>query len=743
MGSGAESSGSHGILTHVAPTATQGVRGAGKLTDGLVPKLGSVWNSNHTAVFSNRSSYIQYDLGAVKPISAVSLMADNNDTYVVLGSEDGAKFMPLWTAPRDNMSGMRWRTKRKLDAKARFLRVKPGRGDASLSIAELNVFSAEPAQLPPRVKTVVAGTDVALQLRSALLTAATLMILAAVFMVQGGPLWLNVALGIGAVAGLGYSGWAFSEAYPVAGLEVSLVRGLAAGVALTVVLRQAFTPERFQPIRWFRVSVLGVLALISIGAFYNLGTPQFFDHKEGEPSVVHNFDLRVYFPVAKYFKELKYDGLYLASVASYAEDHGGVNSHQMQRVELRDLRDHRMRKVEDIRPQVEAVRTRFSDARWAEFKRDMKYFWETMGSSGYLGSMADHGGNATPVWLSVAYLMYGKAEASNEVLLWGGLLDPLLLLLFTIVVWRTFGASTAFVSLILFGANDFYMFGSNWAGATLRNDWMVYLGLGVCALKTERYKLGGALLALSALIRAFPAITLLALVLPVAHALIYEMRKTEKLPSFKKSYEKHRWFFETAIGATLCLVVCVLGSSLIMGMDSWPLWVKKISSFTDAPHVNHISLLSVVAGSEGRQAEVLGQRMLVYYACMAAYLGLATWIAARSKPHQVALLGLMMMPVVMYPANYYMHFIFLLPLLVSDPADIKSRFPREAAGKTWAILLLICAAQYFTVREADLAIHFYNASVLLMAGLFAVLFVLTPRDEEGRLNLSALPFIHR
>jgi hypothetical protein len=180
-----------------------------------------------------------------------------------------------------------------------------------------------------------------------------------------------------------------------------------------------------------------------------------------------------------------------------------------------------------------------------------------------------------------------------------------------------------------------------------------------------------------------------------------------------------------------------------MGMDAWPLWVKKISSFTDSPHVNHISLLTVVAGSEGRQAEVLGQRVIVYYACMAAYFGLATWIAARAKPHQVALLALMMMPVVMYPANYYMHFIFLLPLLVADPLGIKERFSREAAGKAWAILLLICAAQYFTVREADLAVHFYNASILLMAGLFAVLFVLLPRDKEGRLDFASLPFIHR
>jgi hypothetical protein len=56
---------------------------------------------------------------------------------------------------------------------------------------------------------------------------------------------------------------------------------------------------------------------------------------------------------------------------------------------------------------------------------------------------------------------------------------------------------------------------------------------------------------------------------------------------------------------------------------------------------------------------------------------------------------------------------------------------------------MICVAQYFTVREDDLAVHFYNASVILMAGLLAVLVVLIPRDEQGRINFSTLPFLGR
>src|SRR5690606_27674062 len=48
-------------------------------------------------------------------------------------------------------------------------------------------------------------------------------------------------------------------------------------------------------------------------------------------------------------------------------------------------------------------------------------------------------------------------------------------------------------------------------------------------------------------------------------------------------------------------------------------------------------------------------------------------------------------------------------------------------AKVWLLLLGLCAAQYFTVKEKDLAIHFYNASVLHMAAILGILVVLVER----------------
>ncbi len=244
----------------------------------------------------------------------------------------------------------------------------------------------------------------------------------------------------------------------------------------------------------------------------------------------------------------------------------------------------------------------------------------------------------------------------------------------------------------------------------------------------------------SALIRAFPAISLVALGIPVAYYLAQEHRRSGRLPGWKKFYEDQRWFFDAALGATAFVVVCVLVSSVVLGFDAWPLWVKKITSFNASPHVNHISLLTVTSGSEGIQQLVLRQRLPLHIGAISVYIAMAIWAAYKRPPHVAALLGILLMPVLLYPANYYIHFVFLLPLLVDEPLEASSPAARVTSGRVWVIVLGLCAAQYFTVKEQALDLHFYNASVLLMVATFLVLWSLLPRDEAGDLLLPTLLF---
>jgi len=314
-----------------------------------------------------------------------------------------------------------------------------------------------------------------------------------------------------------------------------------------------------------------------------------------------------------------------------------------------------------------------------------------------------------------------------------GLLDPLLLLLALGVIGRTFGLRTMLVSMVVFGANDFYMFGSNWGGATLRHDWMAYLALGICALKTHRWAIGGALLALSAAIRAFPALALAALLIPIAFWLFDTLRERRRWPALRQFLDAQRPVVVVMVGAAICALVVWLGSSLMFTFDAWSEWLAKVRLLDRDPHVNHISLRALVAGSDHLQLRVLNQRAIVFGTGIALCIA-AIVVAARRKPlDQVAILGTLLIPVVFNPANYYIHFVFVLPLLASERErrDGASARPERSAydGWLWGVLFVLCIAQYWETLVKDLGLHFQIATALLFMAIAALLSVLLVRDR--------------
>jgi hypothetical protein len=74
------------LLQGLRPTKAEGVRRPDVLTDGIMARTTDPWNTELTAVFHHESSFVEYDLGSVKPFKAAYLQADNNDTYVVSAS---------------------------------------------------------------------------------------------------------------------------------------------------------------------------------------------------------------------------------------------------------------------------------------------------------------------------------------------------------------------------------------------------------------------------------------------------------------------------------------------------------------------------------------------------------------------------------------------------------------------------------------------------------------------------------
>ena len=297
----------------------------------------------------------------------------------------------------------------------------------------------------------------------------------------------------------------------------------------------------------------------------------------------------------------------------------------------------------------------------------------------YIDSMIDHGANATPVWMLPASLLFSRASANRLTLVLTGLLDPALLILFFVVAARTFGLSTAFLCLVIFGTNSFPMHGSNWGGSTLRNDWMILLGLGICALRAERWALGGFLLGWSTMIRAFPLLVLFAVPMPAFWWFIERHFVQKRSVGFSEFLLSHQPAWRTAAGALAAATLLGITSTAVYGFeDGWKDWATKISSHASKPNTNHVGLRTVLTHGEGgvtggdwserRSALLEARRPLIWLGMTLGVLAVLVG-SRRQELHQAALLGMMLIPILFYPANYYLHSLFVLPLLATSDQD--------------------------------------------------------------------------
>ena len=725
------------LLSGRLPVNASGVARAERMTDGVAAVRGDHWKTDRTAIFRSNTAFVEFDLGEELPITYGYLLGDNNDTYTLTISSDGASFAPLWEAVPTGGSGLQPRLTDSLNATGRYIRITAKGGDASYSISEVQLFGEKPDPWPPAIAE-RPGIPPDERMRNLTLSFGFSLAAFALLAYSGAPIWWTLLALLIPIFG----GWelvgAMQDDWPVAQREIALLRGTMAMTALVAVLREAFAPKRFLANGGAILAVLGVCATISVAAFFNLGRPQYIDHKLNEPSFVHNFDMRVYYPVGKYFKELRFDGLYMASVAAYADDDPSVTLESLAHVQLRDLKTHRMTSVAQVSDEIQAVKARFSEERWQQFIVDMRYFRENMGVRDYLGSMHDHGGNATPVWFTLAHYIFKSTTASNETLFVAAMLDPLLLLLAFLAIGRTFGARTMLVSMVLWGANDFYMFGTNWAGATLRHDWMAYLAFGLCALRKEHWVLGGVFLAASAMIRAFPAMALIALSIPVFYWLSAYVQEHKRLPRLGEFARAQAPFLRVALGATVTVAVLFLISSLVLSFDAWSEWLHKVSLLNKDPHVNHVSWRGLIGGPDGVHNRLLRGRLPVYIGGIAFYLGLVILAAKRRSFAAIATLGLIGIPLAFHPANYYIHFIFLMPLIAVERKVRGARPIAFGDALMWGAFLFVCGAQYWTTRESDLGLHFHFASALLFVGITVGLLALLLQDTMQERGVLAL-----
>jgi hypothetical protein len=129
-----------------------------QLTDGVVTREGSNWNAPVVVELASPASYVTYDLGEPREISALFMQGDANDVYRISGSTDGSpgSFQPIGEFPNavSKGHGLRDRAIEIAPTTVRYLRVGAATGDGYFSISELGAYCRKPTPFPPRLKVV-------------------------------------------------------------------------------------------------------------------------------------------------------------------------------------------------------------------------------------------------------------------------------------------------------------------------------------------------------------------------------------------------------------------------------------------------------------------------------------------------------------------------------------------------------------------------------------------------------------
>jgi hypothetical protein len=357
-----------------------------------------------------------------------------------------------------------------------------------------------------------------------------------------------------------------------------------------------------------RASVLlSLVATLSVAAHFNFGL---FHGK----TFVHHWEQFHYTLGSKYFPELGYDGLYVASIGAQAD----LSPTGRMQVYARDLRTYRVDHIHELIPHMQEVYQRFSPERWEAFFEDNRFFalanhWD------YIAAIRrDHGFNGTPTWIFVARLFDSWLPISEGTLTVLGLLDLVLLAAAFTAVFRTYGASAGCLSLVVFGLG--YPGRFSWlGGAFLRFDWLVALVFALCALKRARYMVAGTLFGYATMVRLFPVLFLFGPALLATKAFLRG--------------ERPRWAFQLAIGfASAVFLGLVVGSATGRGFQAWTAFAGNIQLHADTFLTNNVGLSNLVLYDRA-----IMERQQVDWTLPEPWLYVQDAIRARKEERQVPL----------------------------------------------------------------------------------------------------------
>ena len=528
------------LLKRERVKAKVSARFVNRLHDDVMPAEGGAWNGPYSGILTGTAAHVIYDLGAVTQVTALSVQADNNDTYDVSVSTDGKNYTTIWTVPKHPRPGMRLRLQQGLSAEARYVRLGNAIGDDSYSIGEFQAYCTMPAVWPPPVdvKGAAQKTDSkdARRYRMAgkKMAVATLGFLCFLGLIglrrETKHTWVKWVAAGAALALALFLEWAVWHEFKRMGAKPVVLATVVAALSLGWFAWVAWLIKRDRPWRvWLERGALLIIVISGGMSWVNYGT--FHGSR-----VIHYWDTFHYYIGGKYFSENEYHLLYHCSAIAEADDGRATEFKDRQ---IRDLRNNALGPAGPVLDAPQECRAKFTPERWAAFRQDLRLFRSFMGKEWWGKMFKDHGFNATPVWTLVGRtltdvgwrgvappealvnspknLKGASAEKRRQVrerfnsdkadfeqrIGWLNLTDGLLYAASFFLIWWAFGLWGCAFAILIWGVG--YPWAYFWTGGGFgRVPWFFMAVAGTCFLKRGSSLLGGAAITWAMLLRVFP-----------------------------------------------------------------------------------------------------------------------------------------------------------------------------------------------------------------------------------------------
>ena len=502
--------------------------------------------------------------------------------------------------------------------------------------------------------------------------------------------------------------------------KVGLLKALLALLAAVVWICGAWWEKRKQR-RYRFITVL--LGLLSVCALFNwLNWFQF--HGPGyHHRAIHVHEFYHYYIGSKYFRELRYDQLYLCTVAADLER---GHDRFIKRGWVRNLKTYRSERVATVETDAARCRQRFSEQRWAEFQKDLDWFRDQLWLDPRVrpdtteNFIVDHGYNASPVWGILGTSLTNSSRASDTQITLLALIDPLLLFLLFLSIRWAFGWRVLFACALWWATSLFSVFGFV-GGALLRQDWLAATVIGICMLRKGRPLTAGFLLGWATLLRVFPGIIFIGLAI---HATLdLWQRRSWRLTSGHK---------RVLAGAALAAAILLPLSVAIGGVSCWREFTENITAHVRiaVDSKNVLGLRSATASLLGRPTLSVGYSLLLFAAAVA--VSLLALRRIRLRPDWVVtVLMVTLLPFWINAASYYYVVFLVLAMLGS-----------RVRGVTPLLLLASALTSLMPLFSGRIERPSYVAAIFILAVLATITVILSQlkgqRVQPQQASLAAI-----